>query len=229
MLQQYTRYQIATAIAILFHAVGLVGMLFFDRALFAHSSYFHLLLMVGCIYFTHKGNSNNFALFFIITFITGVSVEWIGVHTGLLFGNYEYGFNLGPRFKDIPIIIGANWVIVIYCCGNAVDMFFNRLAKKLEGQIELKRNKLHAFSLIIDGALLAVLFDYILEPAAVKLGYWQWLDNGDIPALNYVCWFLISALLLTVFRWLKIYSNNLFAVHLLLIQVLFFLIINAFL
>jgi len=204
-------------------------MLFFDKSLFAHSTYFHLLLMVGLLYYTHKGNNNSFVLFFIISFIVGVAVEWVGVNTGLLFGNYEYGNNLGPKIQNVPIIIGANWVMIIYCCGNAVSMFFNKIARKFEDQIAIKRNKLHAFSLIIDGAFLAVIFDFILEPAAIKLGYWQWLGDGDIPSLNYICWFLTSAALLAVFRWLKIYSNNLFAVHLLLIQVLFFLIINAFL
>jgi putative membrane protein len=228
MLEQYSRNQIATSIAILFHIIGLVGMLFFDTSLFAHSTYFHLLLMVGLLYFTHQGNTKNFLIFFIISFIVGVAVEMVGVNTGLLFGDYKYGSNLGPKILNVPIIIGANWMMIIYCCGTAVNMFFNKIAAKFDGEIILKRNRLHAFSLIIDGAFLAVFFDYILEPAAVKLEYWQWLGD-EIPSLNYVCWFLTSVVLLTVFRWLKVYSNNLFAVHLLLIQILFFLIINAFL
>ena len=228
MLEKYSRNQIATGIAILFHFIGLIGMLFINTNLFANSTFFHLLLMVGLLYYTHQGNTKKFLIFFIISFTVGVAVEVVGVNTGLLFGDYKYGNNLGPKILNVPIIIGANWLMIIYCCGTAVNMFFDKIAAKFDGEIILKRNRLHAFSLIIDGAFLAVLFDYILEPAAVKLEYWQWLD-GEIPSFNYVCWFLTSVLLLTVFRWLKVHSNNLFAVHLLLIQILFFLIINAFL
>lgn len=228
MLEKYSRNQIATGIAVLFHIIGLVGMLFINTNLFAHSTFFHLLLMVGLLYYTHQGSSNKFALFFMISFIVGVAVELVGVNTGLLFGDYKYGDNLGPKILNVPLIIGANWVMIIYCCGTAVNMFFNKIAARFDGQIIVNRNRLHAFSLIIDGAFLAVIFDFILEPAAVKLEYWEW-SGGEIPSFNYACWFLTSALLLAVFRWLKVYTNNLFAVHLLLIQVLFFLIINAFL
>ncbi|NEM04400.1 hypothetical protein G3W01_24170 [Escherichia coli] len=29
-------------------------------------------------------------------------------------------------------------------------------------------------SLVLDGALLTVFFDWVMEPVAVKLGFWQW-------------------------------------------------------
>jgi putative membrane protein len=77
--------------------------------------------------------------------------------------------------------------------------------------------------------MLATFFDMILEPVAVKLGYWKWLGNGSIPATNYLCWFLISALLITVFRLLRFSKHNQFAVHLLIIEMLFFAALRTFL
>jgi putative membrane protein len=75
--------------------------------------------------------------------------------------------------------------------------------------------------------LLATLFDWFLEPAAVKLGYWTWLQ-GSIPIFNYVCWFIISALLMLVFQQSGFKKVNQFAVNLLFIQILFFFAIRTF-
>ena len=77
-------------------------------------------------------------------------------------------------------------------------------------------------SLVLDGALLTVFFDWVMEPVAVKLGFWQW-EGGVIPFFNYLCWFLISAALLLLFRYLRFDKTNHFAVHLFIIQLLFFL------
>jgi len=67
-----------------------------------------------------------------------------------------------------------------------------------------------------------------MEPAAVKLGFWQW-ESATIPTFNYICWFIISALLIWVSRKLKFQKRNDFAVHLLIIQTLFFLTLRIFL
>ena len=78
-------------------------------------------------------------------------------------------------------------------------------------------------------AALAVLFDWLIEPVAVKLGYWQWKGDGSIPMYNYICWAVISALLLAVFHFCAFNKQNKFAIHLLLIQALFFLLLRTFL
>ena len=89
--------------------------------------------------------------------------------------------------------------------------------------------KIKLFSFITDTAMLATLFDWIMEPSAQQLGFWKWLPNGEIPLYNYLCWFIISAALLTVFRFLKFDKDNQFAVHLFIIQLLFFLVLQTFL
>ena len=84
-------------------------------------------------------------------------------------------------------------------------------------------------SVIVDGATLAVVFDWLMEPVAVKLGFWTWGGDGSIPLYNYICWLVISMLLLTIFHFCKFNKENKFAVNLLLIQALFFLILRTFL
>jgi putative membrane protein len=85
------------------------------------------------------------------------------------------------------------------------------------------------FSFVFDAAMLSTLFDWVLEPTAIKLGYWQWTPAGKIPLYNFVCWFIISAALLVIFRLLKFDKHNQFAVHLFIIQLLFFLVLQTFL
>ena len=44
--------------------------------------------------------------------VAGFVIELIGVHTGLLFGDYQYGSILGYRLWGVPITIGLTWFIV---------------------------------------------------------------------------------------------------------------------
>ena len=204
-------------------------MLLFNRDFFIASTPFHLLLMCALLFYTQQKIDRSFIILFISCFVVGIVVEIIGTSTGLLFGNYQYGAALGTAIKNVPLVIGINWFIIIYCCGVSIQMLFNRLAKKV-GEENINQSPIvKALSVIIDGATLAVIFDFLLEPAAIKLGYWQWLGDGDVPWFNYICWFLVSAGLLTIFQFSTFNKHNKFAVNLLLIQALFFLLVRTFL
>ena len=43
----------------------------------------------------------------------GFGVEVIGVETGLLFGDYEYGSGLGPKVLKVPMLMGVLWWILL--------------------------------------------------------------------------------------------------------------------
>jgi putative membrane protein len=77
---------------------------------------------------------------------------------------------------------------------------------------------------IVDGALMATAFDWIMEPAAIKLGFWSW-TGGEVPLLNYLTWFMVSLFILSIFSLVKPKPHH-FAVNLLLIQAAFFLIVG---
>jgi bisanhydrobacterioruberin hydratase len=220
---------IATAIAILFHAIGFVGM-FFNKNFFVATTPLNLLLMFGLILYTQNKINTHLVIFFVVCFVVGILVEVIGTSTGLLFGNYSYSKNLGPAFKNVPLVIGINWCIIMYCCGATVHFIFKKLSERVQEITgSATSNALQLFSVVTDAALLAVFFDFIMEPAAIELGYWQWLDDGSIPTYNYMCWFIISAVLQVLFGLLKFDKQNKFAVHLLMIMSLFFLLIRTFL
>lgn len=221
---------IALFIVLLFHVSGAIGILFTPyRDWFIQNTPLNLLLMAALLIITQSQKNRAFFLFIAIAFATGFAVEWIGVHTGSLFGSYQYGKVLGMQYSGVPFLIGINWFVIIYCTGIISQQLHNWSSKQLAAMQAEVKPTVQAISFITDGALLATFFDFIMEPVAVKLGYWQWLGGGQIPFYNYTCWFLISVALLALFRLLPFEKNNPLAVHLFIIQLLFFLLLRTFL
>lgn len=224
-----TKFHIATFIAILFHVSGFIGMFTSKQDWFIANTPLNLLIMVALIVWTQPSKNAGFFAFAIICFLTGMLTEIIGVNTSLLFGKYEYGKVLGTGIMKVPWLIGINWFTVMYCCGISISHFHRRIMRNSGTPDNFLSPQVMLMSFVVDAALLATFFDFILEPVAVRLGYWTWLGEGNIPFSNYLCWFLISALLLTVFKLLSFSKHNQFAVHLLLIELLFFGALRTFL
>ena len=222
----YKKPGIPLFIAILFHFTGVLGILFTPyRDWFIANTPLTLILMGILLAASQEKIEKGFVLFFLLAFVTGMVTEIIGVNTGVLFGDYVYGTVMGPKLLGVPFLIGMNWFVVVFCCGSLMHKLNEVMLAKYEAPIPVAIIK---WSVIIDGAVLTTFFDWLMEPVAIKLGFWTW--NGDtIPMLNYACWFVISAILLAVQQQLKIKAQNHFAIHLLIIQALFFLSLRIFL
>lgn len=219
--------KIATLIALVVHLSGAIGMLYSSHAdWFIGMTPYNLLLMLALVLWTQEEASQPLYLFMFLCILVGIGTEIIGVNTSLLFGSYRYGTALGKGWLGVPFLIGVNWFLVVWSSAQAMLL----LHRQLPGLADLdseKAAKWLAWSLVVDAALLATAFDWLLEPVAVRLGYWSW-ENGTIPLYNYVCWFAISSVLLLVFRKMKFRQVNQFAVHLLIIQSLFFFALRIF-
>jgi bisanhydrobacterioruberin hydratase len=223
---KFSKYQIATAVAVLFHTIGLIGIIFFKSNFILLATPANLLLMFGLLIWTQEKKNYSFWLFIALTVVLGIAIEIIGVNTKLLFGDYTYGNVLGFKIKNVPLIIGVNWFIIIYCCGISINTLLMKAINKIATETATAPTALKALSVIVDGATLAIFFDWLMEPVAVQLGYWKW--NGQIPFYNYLCWFIFSMILLAVFHILQFNKQNKFAIHLLMIQVMFFLLLQTF-
>ncbi|MBC7587375.1 MAG: carotenoid biosynthesis protein [Chitinophagaceae bacterium] len=223
-----TKNNIALFIALLFHVSGALGILFSPyKDWFVQHTSLNLLLMAALLMFTQPQKNSWFFLFFMLAFATGMITEIVGVNTGELFGSYQYGNLMGAKYKGVPWLIGLQWFVTVFCSGIIMEKIHQWTIKKTAAVTATKLPSwVKGISLIVDGALMAVFFDYVMEPVAVKLGFWQW-TNHEIPFYNYVCWFVISAGLLAVFRILKFNKTNHFAVHLFIIQLLFFLALRT--
>ncbi|TFF40965.1 carotenoid biosynthesis protein [Mucilaginibacter psychrotolerans] len=202
----------AIIVIILFHVVGLVGLLLpMSRPLFLQIVPWHLLLMLLVTILTHQHFDNRFIGFMALLFVAGVAVEWIGVHKHWLFGNYAYGKTLGVKIFDIPLTIGVNWFLLIYAAG-----------------ITMQRSRLKSITArVITGALLLVLLDLLIEPVAIHFDYWHWAE-GIIPFKNYYCWFLVSAAMLFVFEKFGFKKQGIAAPVLLATEFVFFGVLGIF-
>ncbi len=225
---KFSKHNIAISIALLFHISGTIGILFTPyKNWFIQNTPINLCLMAALLFYTQIKINKAFIAFVCVSFTVGMVTEIIGVNTGYLFGNYWYTNTMGFKIFNVPLLIGVQWFVTIFCCGIAVNQLHDWLQKKYEIQGLMISPTIQFLSLIIDGALLATFFDFIMEPIAIHLNYWQWQNNA-IPFYNYVCWFIISLLLLVAFRFLPFNKHNQFAIHLLIIQSLFFLILRNF-
>lgn len=207
---QGLRSNIAMSIIVLFHVVGLVGLVLpVSRALFLQLVPWHILLMFIVLVFTHNLFNLKWMLFIAIITLTGFFGEWVGVHQHWLFGNYHYGKTLGTKLDGIPLIISLNWFLLIYAAGITME----------KARVRSKPLR------IVLGAILLVLLDLLIEPIAIRLDYWHWANNV-IPIRNYFGWFLMSALLLFVFGKFRFKKQGSIAPVFLSVQFIFFALLN---
>jgi putative membrane protein len=164
---------------------------------------FNLMVSAIVLFAFHTQWNRSFIVFGALTFLIGFWVEVAGVHTGLIFGNYHYGPTLGLQWLDVPWLIGLNWLTLIYCTG----VISHRLKRAWWLQAAL-------------GAVLMVGLDIFIEPIAIQLNFWQW--SRGIPLQNYLAWFIISFLLLSMFHTFRFNKANKMAFFLYLLQILFF-------
>lgn len=195
------------AFLVFFHAVGVVLMT--QATSNANLSWLNLLLCGGVIILT---SSQKLKLLFWGVIIAGLGflAEYIGVHTHFLFGEYWYGKPFGWQFNGVPPLIGLNWFIIIYC---SVDL--------------AQRIGLKGFLAIFIAALFALGMDYLMEPIAMKLNFWDWKD-GKIPIYNYACWFGFALL----FSWILIQKKiktNITGMGIYFIWAAFFVILHSLL
>lgn len=199
--------RILLAIAVIFHAVGLVGIGILHSDSISRSTPMHLLLMGVLLFIASRAELPRFALWAAITAVVSFWAEWFGVHTGLLFGEYSYGRVLGPRALDIPLLIGLNWMLVL---SGACTIAFRYSPTSVVA--------------VLFAAGLATVYDYILEPVAIRLGYWSW-RSPEIPLYNYFCWALLAAAFALSWKILRL-RGNLFAAGLFVIQLVFFILLR---
>lgn len=195
---------------VLFHAVGLTGFLIPGTInFFIKLVPFHLLLMVFLLIMSQQDRGKGFWLFIAITYVSGFIVEMIGTNTGAIFGRYTYGDTLGIKAAATPLLIGVNWIILVYSVGTTLSNL----------------GKWNPLINSIIGALIMVLLDIIIEPVAIYFDYWQWHEHR-IPLQNYVAWFIFSFLLLNVFYAANFEKRNRAAMFMIITQYIFFMVLN---
>lgn len=137
--------------------------------------------------------------------IGSLIIEIIGVKTGLLFGDYEYGKVLGFTVFGAPATIGLTWLLVCLSAWHIVAL-----------------NKYQLWQKFLLAGVLVLMFDLILEQFATAYGLWSW-QGGVIPLYNYVCWFLVAQLwFFVLYKFAPKFEPSLYAVSVLPLMAIFF-------
>jgi putative membrane protein len=181
------------------HIAGIIGIRLFPE-LFLKTSFISTVIPLSLYLYRVKPNRKDSILMFLVYIIAFLS-EWIGVYFGWLFGDYTYGDSLGFKLDGVPIIIGANWLLLCLVSRELVGKLFS-----------------NNLLIILTSSLLMVLIDVLMEPLSNKLNFWSW-KNDIIPFSNYVDWFLVALLNQTIFSHLD-YKSDMFSWSLLYITIL---------
>lgn len=200
------RMPIAALLIMVFHVVGLIG---FSvpvlKPYFIQIVPFHLLLMLVLLAIEHKPFDGKFILFFVLIFVAGYAVEWIGINKGWLFGSYHYGTTLGIMAGGVPIIIGVNWFLLVYGTATALAL------------LELD----NIWWRVLGGAIIMVTLDIMIEAVAGKFDYWHWAGK-EVPVKNYGSWFFISVAMLFAFEKFGFKKQSIAGAVLIACQFIFF-------
>ena len=140
----------------------------------------------------HKAFTIREYLIVFCCYALGWSMECLGVQTGWVFGAYQYGPWLGPRWLGVPPLIGLNWVILVWAVRGWIP------AGSAQGIRPWLRD--------MGAALLVMGMDLLIEPGATRLGFWNWEEasrwSGWVgvllvaPLKNYLAWWAIAYLML---------------------------------
>lgn len=202
---QQRRLRVAQGVLLLFHVTGFVGLGFTqDPDFYLQFVPLNLLLTLGLLLAFQPARSATFWWFCAVTVAVGFLVEVAGVRTGLLFGFYDYGATLGPKWLGVPPLIGVNWLILTYAAG-----------------ITARYLPLPDFVRAVVAAGLMVGLDACIEPVAARYDFWHWRFDV-IPMQNFKGWFAVALILQVFFNRTNFIKRNPLAPFVYLLQLLFF-------
>lgn len=109
-------------------------------------------------------------------------IEYVGVTTGVPYGEFHYGVELGPTVAGVPVGLPVFFIPLVM---NAYLLCLLALGSRAE------RTRLRL------GAVIATVLalDAVLDPGAVALGFWVYPGGGEfygVPVSNYAGW-VVSA------------------------------------
>ena len=209
-LRRQHPHLVPISVIIILHVVGLFGLNSAWRELFLQLTHFTLIISSIIVWWQHQGWTRAELGVMVLCFAVGYGMELAGVHTGVIFGEYDYGTGFGPKVIDVPPLIGLNWAILIYATASVSRYLFTQPLVR-----------------ILLGATLMTGLDWVMEPMAIKLGFWTW-ETATIPLRNYLAWFLISLVLHLVWDRASKAPSQATALAFFLIQLGFFSLLRLF-
>lgn len=177
---RWTKSQISWAIAYaytIYVALGAVAP-FKGTSIFSVTAASALLVI---LYFFHSYANlrlKTASKFLVIAATVSFLWEFIGVTTGIPFGQYSYTTGLSPALGPVPLFIPLLWCALGYFCMEASDYY-------------------------IMASALMVSLDLSFDPVfSSSLHLWTWQSQGQyfgVPLSNFFGWFLASLTFFAIF------------------------------
>ena len=169
-----------------------------------------LVLVAVAIFYYHKNWNFNTLIVLFFIFAASIGVEIFGVASGKLFGVYSYGNSLGYMIVDVPVIIGLNWIILVYGSAAVISAVTTKSILKIVG-----------------ASVLMVVYDFVLEKAAPLMNMWKF-EKGHPPFQNYIVWFIMAVIFHFIVNIFRLNTVNKPARAVFIIQFFFFFVIVSY-
>ncbi|MAT40157.1 MAG: hypothetical protein CL946_11200 [Ectothiorhodospiraceae bacterium] len=156
-------------------------------------------------------NQMRFFAWSLAVIVLSMAVEGYGVASGLLFGTYGYGDTLTLQIAGVPLAIGFAWLGTALASVSIAQRFIP------------ERRRANRWMTPLTATVLMVLFDLLMEPAAMALGYWDWAE-GIVPMQNYIMWFVLGLAFTMAGEALALFKRPIpeFALHAYAAQIIYF-------
>jgi putative membrane protein len=124
------------------------------------------------------------ALGLLVLTLYAYAIEFVGVRTGVPYGPFEYGIELGPMLLDtVPVGLPV--------------FFFPLVVNAYLLNLLLLGERARSPLVRVPAVVAVVLFmDLVLDPGAVSLGFWTYATGGSyygVPWSNYAGWVLSAS------------------------------------
>jgi putative membrane protein len=205
-----SNWVIGSIVVWLFQISALIGISIGFQDWFITKTPLNLTIHVVLLFWISPENLPKKLTLFTVLFTGGMLIEMIGVATGIPFGIYSYGENMGWKVLGVPLLIGCNWAVLVFITASIVNRFF-------------KNNWLKAFL----GASLMIVLDLPMEVVAPKFDFWTFPEGA--PFINYVSWFATAFLMHLFVQKKQLIGDYHFSLQLFLAQLVFFVYLTFFL
>lgn len=190
-----------------FYIIAFLGTIFpFSNKFFVTLIPWAILFNLAIVMAFHMPEFNfKSKMVFATVAIAGFAIETIGIKTGNIIGENAFNGSLGVKLFNTPLILGVNWLFLIYCSAAITSLM-----------------RMSAIKKILLSSLIILAYSIILEQVAGSLGMWHW-KAGSAPVYTYAIWFAIAFVFHSFIKLMKVKIWNRLAFTVFIAQVFFFL------
>lgn len=151
---------------------------------------FAFALIHGALHYRLRG----ILVFTAICLVIGNTIENIGVATGFPYGHYVFLSLMGPKFLNVPVLLGLAYIGMAYVSWILARLILGATAGLTGSQF---------FTVPLLASFVMTAWDFAQDPVwSTLLHAWRWFDGGiwfGVPLTNYAGWLLTVFLIYLAF------------------------------